>query len=251
MQVMKHPIYAIAGVVTAVLLGCGGGGAGAPASDPITYTGCPAFASPNYLLSTDPGDGKINIPLKWDSFPVNVYRAPHHIFTFPLSSYDTDVIAKTALDRWVDAVPHGISYTFVPSDPTKGISITFNHLSRPPSAGEPLGVTTLFYNATSGLLHKANTVINYWDGITEAEVRFGLLFTTTHEFGHGLFINGHSPVFADTMYFAASTVEVKTVTQRDANTLASAYCGTFTGTPLTLGRDVEPDTKVTISVRKS
>ena len=204
------------------------------------------FRTPNYAGAIDPGDGQKNQTLTWSAFPVPVYKAPHHVFDFVIRKYDTNTIAKTALDRWVDLVPKGVTYKFVAADPEQGMSITYNLLSARPGAGDALGVTTLYFNASTGVMHKADTVINYWDGIKEDEVAFGLLFTTTHEFGHALFINGHSPYFADTMYFAASTVETKAPTQRDANTLSTAYCGTFNIVPLMLGRDHGPYTKVVI-----
>ncbi|MES1227616.1 MAG: matrixin family metalloprotease [Armatimonadota bacterium] len=237
-------LFALAAVIA---IGCGGGNAATdPGSGGGGATCTESFRTPNYVTATDPGTSQLNQTLTWSSFPVPVYKAPHHVFTFGLNTYDTDNIAQTALDRWVAAVTPGLSYQFVGSDPAAGISITYNHLPGEPTAGDALGVTTLFYNASTGVMHKADTVINYWDTMTEAEVRFGLLFTTTHEFGHALFINGHSPAAADVMYYAASTVETRSTTVRDANTLATAYCGTFPTSALTLGRDVGPYTKVVI-----
>jgi len=209
------------------------------------------FRSPNYVTATDPGTGEVNQLLHWESFPVSVYRGAGATWTFGPTSYESNTLTTTALNRWVNLVSHGVSFSDVPSDPATGISIAFNRISGPPSAGQALGVTRLTFNSSTRVLRKADMTINYWDSMSQAEVAFGLVFTLTHELGHALFINGHSDLPADTMYYAASTVETRTPTLRDANSLITAYCGTFPGTPLTFGRDQGPWTTVTIEHRRS
>lgn len=232
-----------------IALGCGGGGGGASSGGSTAVCGTD-FRTPNYATATDPGTGQRNQLLHWASFPVPVFRGTGKTWTFGPNTYDSDTMVTTALDRWVNLVPHGISYQYVGSDPSNGISVNFARISGPPTAGDALGVTLITFNSTTGELRKADTTINYWDTMSQSEVAFGLVFTLTHEFGHALFINGHSNIAADTMYYAASTVETRTPTTRDGNTLSTAYCGTFPGTPLIKQKSNGPWTTVRIAHRR-
>lgn len=232
------------GVAMLIALGCGGaGGGGSATTTPMCGTD---FRTPNYATVTDPGTGQRNQLLHWATFPVSVYRGASKSWTFGPTTYDSNTMVTTALNRWVNLVPAGVTYQYVGSNPTTGISVNFSRISGPPTAGDPLGVTVLTFNSSTGELRKADTTVNYWDTMSQAEVAFGVVFTLTHELGHALFINGHSDNPSDTMYYAASTVETRTPTLRDGNTLDTAYCGVFPTAPLAGARSEGPWTTVKV-----
>lgn len=213
-------------IVGMIALGCGGGGATTTGGGGLPLCGS-TFSTPNYASAIDPGTGNDNLLLRWETFPVPVQVKNAVNFTVGGTTTSTNTIVDDSLTAWENAIVSGLRFTGSGTTPTSGITIEWNKIGGPPGGGDTLGVTLITYSPSTGIIKMAEVTMNYWDGMTVAEVRGGLTHTLTHELGHATFISGHSPTSTDVMYYAASTTETKTITTRDANTLDTAYCGSF------------------------
>jgi hypothetical protein len=134
--------------------------------------------------------------------------------------------------------------TEIPSNRSAEISVGFAQVAQQPGAGDTLGFTSVTFDPDTLTLFEATITVNVWPGMSEAQVRQGLLSTIQHEFGHALFLNGHSEDSGDLMFFQASPSLLKPITTRDLNSLETAYCGDFNGR----ATRVRPKNLVTVTI---
>lgn len=187
----------------------------------------PTYATPNYVAGTDPGNGQANFVLYWPSYPVNLYFANSDSRDFgagPVSTTDTFL---QGFQKWLNASGGDASFTIVTNQLAAQITFEVLTISGPPGAGEVLGVTNVTYYPSNSQLVSAHIKVNVWPGMTQAQFVEGLRHTITHELGHALFMQGHSNVLADVMYYQGSMNSDSPLTQRDVNSLLTAYCGQF------------------------
>ena len=191
-----------AGLLGAVLLfaGCGGG----------TQVGeqrvCSAETfKPNYVP-------QLERLLYWERFPVTVYfvRDEHY------SDY-LRTLALQGFDQWMEATGGVVRYYQVDSPDGAQIKVYFKPDTRN-------GLTTYTYYPSSGRLVSAKIEIG-----TQSNNPIDIRSVAAHEFGHAIGIGGHSPDPDDMMYpHFVSNVPLK-ITQRDLNTVKTAYCHYFIG----------------------
>lgn len=232
----------VSSLALGLLAGCGGGGT---AKTTGALTCGPTYKTPNYILAKDPSSGIQNDLRYWANFPVKVFIGPEIIFE------DNGVVVNTttmqtdaALQRWTTAA--GSTLFTKTSESQAQITITFNELPEEPGPGATLGRTIVTYYPSNNQLVSAEIIVNTWVGMTKAEFN-GLRQTITHEFGHALFLQGHSDVEADTMFWQSDPSTDAPLTTRDKNSFETAYCGDFSDS--LVSREVpneKPVTKVII-----
>ncbi len=195
----------IIGSATLVIgaIGCGGGGSSTGGSTPLACG--PEYLTPNYVTATDPGDNEENVILTWPAFPLNVYFASNQSATFTGTAYNTTDTFLEALQRWSDASGGNMTFNHVNSSTGADITVNVNQLSSAPGGGGTLGYTQVTYYPSNGQIVSANVTMNTWPGMTRAQFVDGLRGTSTHEFGHALFLQGHSDLQADSMYYQGSS----------------------------------------------
>lgn len=207
-------------------IGCGGGG-GSTTGDTTPLACGVNYLTPNYVQGVDPGDNDDNLILTWPGFPLNVYFASHQTATFGANTYDTTDLFWESLQRWVTASGSNMQVTKLNSATGADITVDVNQLSTAPGGGGTLGYTQVTYYQSNGQIASAHVTINTWPGMNVAQFRDGLRATTAHEFGHALFLQGHSDQTADLMYYQGSSSLDKQISTRDQNSFLTAYCGTF------------------------
>lgn len=221
-------------VVFGFVVGCGGNGGGPTG----TVTCGNNFAVPNYASLTDPSTSTANFLVHWASFPLKVYVKSDVTKTFSGVDHLASEVIDTALQRWSDSTTGGVNYTIVSAEAGADIVVTFRNLSSAPTAGQALGVTTITYVPSTGQVTHAAMTINLWTGMTSDQFFLGLPKTVTHEFGHAIFISGHSPFTSDIMYWQSDPSLDGIPTNRDQNTIVTAYCGVYpNSSPLTVSRE--------------
>lgn len=228
----------------AALVGCGGAGGGASSSSSLTCG--PDFKTPNFASVNDPSSNLPNKLRHWNTFPLTVYFENDY-------SYDdngTTVMAsdqtRTAMQRWVAAEGGTPLFTETTNKSAAQIVVNFNTLSASPGPGDTLGQTTInYYDSTNQIVH-ADVTIMLWPNMTHAEYVNGLRHTICHEFGHALFLQGHSNNAVDVMYYQGSTTQDSQLTTRDENTFLTAYCGQFNSRSVSRAPSDEKPVSVTI-----
>ena len=198
------------------LTGCGGGGGNngpdrpTPTPTPIpqnrsctnqTYT-------PNYAVNPNP-NFKL---LRWQVFPLRVFFIQDAENTAARRT-----LAIQGFDEWVKATKNGVTYKVVSKESDANVTVDFFTYSN----GSTLGYTNLYDYKESKTLSFADVNI----GVTGDNRNDGI--TATHEFGHALGINGHSPDSADLMYFEGNDTGCGCITPADLNTILTVYCGDF------------------------
>ncbi len=187
----------------------------------------PNFATPTYADVEDPSTGEDNLLLHWSGFPVRVHYINDITFDpggLNISAVD---VVTTARNRWTTASNGGVTFDEVGTPGQADIVVQFEHLDSQPSGGEALAFTQITYAPSTSTIFSAEITIHTWDGMTRNQFENGLKSTASHEFGHALFISGHSPLNIDLMYFAASASADKQISVQDRNTLETAYCGVY------------------------
>lgn len=226
-------------VLVGFVVGCGGGGGGTGSAAGTCGTN---FAIPNYAALTDPSTSAANFLVHWNVFPLKVYVASDVSKTFASVSHNASDTVDTAMQRWQNVSTGGTTYTRVNAQTGADIVVTFHDLTTAPGPGQALGVTTITYTPSTKQVTKATMTINTWQGMTSDEFFLGLAKTVTHEFGHALFISGHSPFTSDVMYWQSDPSLDGLPTNRDQNTILTAYCGVFPSSgPLVSSRE-KPET---------
>lgn len=215
----------LATAVTIGAIGCGGGGSSSSNSTPLACG--PNYLTPNYTEATDPGDNEPNLILTWPGFPLNVHFASEQSRTFSGNTYNTTDLFWEAMQRWVSASGNNMQVSKVSTSTNADITVNVNQLSAAPGGGGTLGFTQVTYYPSTGQIVSANVTINVWPGMSAAQFRDGLRSTSSHEFGHALFLQGHSDQTADLMYYQGSSSVDKAITTRDQNSFLTAYCGEF------------------------
>jgi predicted Zn-dependent protease len=216
---------ALSATIVVGAIGCGGGGGSSNGSTPLA---CGTnYLTPNYVTATDPGDNQENVILTWPGFPLRVYFASNQTATYSGTTYDTTDTFLDALQRWSDASTGNMTFTKINTSTNADITVNVNQLASAPGGGGTLGYTQVTYYPSNGQIVSANVTINTWPGMTEAQFADGLKGTSTHEFGHALFLQGHSDQIPDSMYYQGSSALDKSLTTRDKNSFLTAYCGTF------------------------
>jgi hypothetical protein len=221
------PIVAACTVILIGIFGCGGGGGGSSSGNTTPLSCGPEYLTPNYTQATDPGDNEPNLILTWPGFPLNVYYQTEETRTFGGNTFSTTDIFQDALARWVSASGGEMAINTISTTTGADIIVNVNQLGAAPGSGGTLGFTQVTYFPSTGQIVSARITINTWPGMTQAQFTNGLRGTTTHEFGHALFLQGHSDNTADNMYYQGSSSTDKVLSTRDANSFLTAYCGTF------------------------
>lgn len=244
-----HPAFvaSVSAVIVLFAIGCGGGGNSQSGGNTTPLSCGPNYLTPNYVLANDPGDNQPNVILTWPGFPLNVYFATNQVNTYGGTSYDTNDLFWEAMQRWVAASGASMVINQTSSSANADITVNVNQLSTAPGGGGTLGYTQVTYYPSTGQIVSANVTINTWPSMTAAQFRDGLKATTTHEFGHALFLQGHSDDNLDNMYYQGSSSLDKLLTQRDINSFLTAYCGTFSSRSRARGETGEQPVTITIS----
>jgi len=204
-----------------VLLGCGGGGSSS--SNPLTCG--PTYLTPNYVSAIDPGDNTPNEVLTWSEFPIRLYIK--NTVSHPSTVATTDEHALEGAARWTNASNGQANFVRVSTESQAQVTFEVATLPSPVGSGGTLGYTEVMYFPSSRRIVSARVVVNVWNGMTADQFNKGLKNTITHEFGHALFMQGHSDADADVMYFQGELDLDNVLTSRDVNSFLTAYCGTF------------------------
>jgi hypothetical protein len=194
MQFQRSVLWFLPFAVT--LTSCAGPGSAVDAvCGPDSFT-------PNYVSN-------VNLK-KWTSLPIRVY------FETSTNTGGVNIENETrqGFDDWETALGQNL-WTEVPSAATANLVIRVQS-SAPQST---LAETTIYFFQGQNIITRSEMVIYTWPSLPTG----GYAGTGTHELGHALGINGHSDVIADIMYFTGNATDL--LTQRDLNTLRTAYCG--------------------------
>lgn len=220
---MKRCAYgAVFAVVVCIgLARCGGGG-----TQSATQQVCSADTFiPNYVK-------QLERLLYWDSMPVRVY--------FPRDEHYSEIYRMLALNgftQWVEASSNKVRFVEVETPEEAQIIVNFD----PSTTG---GLTTYTYYPSSGRLVKAEIKIG-----TASPNHIDIQSVAAHEFGHAVGIGGHSPDPNDMMYPTFVSNRALRITERDFNTLRTAYCPLFLGQSPTQRSVHPPETPVKITIK--
>ncbi len=158
--------------------------------------------TPNYVP-------KLERLLHWNGFPISVAFVKDESYT-PVRQ----AIAQEGFDQWVEYSGLRIRYVVVESTENAQVVVRFNPGTRD-------GLTRYTYRS-NGLLVRAEVSIGV-KGNSAVDIRS----VAAHEFGHALGIGGHSDNPADMMYPTFTSGIPLQITERDFNTLKTAYCDLF------------------------
>ncbi len=107
------------------------------------------------------------------------------------------------------------------------VVVSFENLASQPGGGTWVGQANWQFFPFNRQAVSATITLRTWNGMTLNQASNGLRRTAQHEFGHVLFMGGHSAVSTDNMYPSGTIDAFQALTQRDGNSLLSAYCGSF------------------------
>ncbi len=242
-------VGAVALSVSLGLIGCGGGGGGGNGPSTPRPTPTPVVAvnnaydktrfTPNYVTALEnakEASGEV-VLLRWRVFPLTVAFVKNDFYTTARQA-----LVVESFNRWVSATGavtgnDGVTYRVTDNAATANITVNFANFSG--GAGDILGTTKSFYNPQSRYI--ARGVDDTADGTRRevgTQIEIGItgdrnndLVTATHEFGHALGINGHSPNRPDLMFFEGNDQLGGGITSADLNTLLTSYGGVFNKNP--------------------
>jgi hypothetical protein len=186
------------GAIALLTNGCGGSQSGQ-----LWICNAETF-QPNYVRSPE-----MERLLRWSRFPVRVYFEKDENYSEILQS-----IALQGFDQWVEATEMKVRYQVVDSKEDAQIVVKFRSDTRN-------GKTNYRYY-TNGELAHADMYIGTV-GNNSVDIRS----VAAHEFGHALGIGGHSINPEDMMYPTYTSGVPLRITERDLNTLKTAYCDLF------------------------
>ena len=199
MKNAKPALLALVGVLLPVALtGCGGGGSnGVPSTcDTTSY-------SPNYA--------NLSQLRHWNGFPLRVFLGPANQATIDLT--------LRGFDQWATATNGRVDYVLVNSAANADVTVTFDVNT----GGPQLGLTTVTFQGST--IFQAEIEFFYVPSNQPGAARINQV-TAAHEFGHALGLGLHSPIDTDLMA-AQTDGSNRVITNRDLNTLLTAYCNTF------------------------
>lgn len=216
------------------LSGCGGGGGNGPSVAPTprpqptaTPTSTVANATydktkytPNYVSALEAAkkatpDDPVAL-LRWSHFPLSIYFERDANYSTAKQNLTTD-----GFNRWVKATgTSGVTYTLANSATDADITVKFGTFTG--GAGDVLGTTVSRYDLDSRVLEKGTNILIKFTGDRNND-----LITASHEFGHALGINEHSPVPQDLMYYTGNDQYTGNITTSDLNTILTSYNGYF------------------------
>lgn len=217
--------FATFAVLAALVAGCGGGGNSQSGGGSLACG--PNFATPNYVQVTDPGTQRQNTLRYWPSFPVRVYIENEETYDDDGTTVSTSDLTRIAMSRWVAAADNAPVFLETDNPSEAKIKIAFAQTTSAPGSGGTLGRTVVSFFPSNNQLVSAEITINLWPNMTRAQFVQGLRQTIAHEFGHALYLQGHSDVAADTMYYQTDPSKDGPLTTRDINSFHTAYCGNF------------------------
>lgn len=213
-------------VVAGILIGCGGAGGGTTSGGNLS---CGAsFATPNYIQDNDPGSGDPNVTRFWRTFPITLGFVNEESYNDSGTTVTTSDQTRVAMSRWVNAADGTALFSEIANANSAKIRVEVNRLSAEPGAGQVLAQTVITYFPSSGEIVSAEITINTWPNMTRNQFVNGLKRTIAHEFGHALYLEGHSSLISDVMYYQGNSSLDQNLTTRDINTFQTAYCGDFT-----------------------
>jgi hypothetical protein len=220
-------------VLSLAIISCGGGGGGG-GSTGLTGGSTNATGStsggdgplgcsldlhvPNYDRDTDPSTSEPNQLHWWDHFPLKVYFSSEPT----IAGQNAADLAMAGFEGW--NTPAGANLVEkVNSASGADVVIDFQHQAPPPGGGDVLGQTGWSYNPQTFQVSSATISLLTWDNMSSAEAN-GFRRTAMHEYGHVLFLGGHSEVTADVMFPSGPADQFTPLTTRDNNSLKTAYC---------------------------
>ncbi|MEZ5162589.1 MAG: hypothetical protein R2688_02345 [Fimbriimonadaceae bacterium] len=181
--------------------------------------------------------------------PLRVYYPNEEVRTYGGTIYRSNDLADVALNRWKTASNNEATFTQGLGPLDADITLTMNTIGSQPGAGGTLGSTQITYFPSSGTIASAEITINVWPTMTEAQFTQGMVRTMNHEFGHALFMQGHSDEVSDVMYYLANPNVDLALTTRDINTFLTAYCGEFSTRGVTSHLPGEKPVTITIECK--
>lgn len=180
----------------------------------------PTSYQPNYCRETDPSNNTANVMHWWQTYPLQIYFSASPT----LHSTNINSLVLKAFNYWSNSV--GFEVAVETKDLNKAHVVVDYPTSATMPGGTWIGRATWSYLPFNMQVIFGNVYLRLWDNMTAAEVADGLRQTAQHEFGHILFMGGHSPVAADSMYPWGITDQYKSLTLRDENSYKTSYCGT-------------------------
>jgi len=217
---------AFAGVFAAALsltaAGCGGGGGddnnsnntfnGNSNGDPVRVCSAGAF-EPSFA-------GRTTLR-RWKNLPVNVYFAN----TVTYVGQDLQPTVQAGFDSWNARTDGKIPYRLVNTEGEADVVVTLQKFETAPLNN--LGSTAIEFRNNNSLT-KARITLAVFNNSSPEENGRGLRTRAAEQWGHALGIEGTSDNPADLLSNQTRPLDADILpTERDANTLKTAYCAEF------------------------
>jgi predicted Zn-dependent protease len=158
----------------------------------------------------------------WDHFPLRVYFQSNPT----IQGQSLIAVSMAGFNTWSDVAGKAVAVQ-VASPDNADLVVKFENLSSPPQGDQFVGATSWSYNPSTFETIDAEMTLRTWNGMSAGQVVNGLRSTAQHEFGHAIFLSGHSPFEADSMYPFGDINTYNPLTTRDENSLLTTYCGSF------------------------
>jgi hypothetical protein len=129
-------------------------------------------------------------------------------------------------NAWSDVTGKAMAVQVASAD-SADLIVNFENLADQPRDGDFLGSTSWTYSPSSLQTFESEMILRTWNGITSTQISNGFRSTAQHEFGHAIFLAGHSPNDEDSMYPFSNVNDFVPLSIRDENSLLTAYCGSF------------------------